>query len=95
MLNKIRLALILCSLFVVGVTQAASRYTHGDCITPTTESYTWFGKYARVEAFTEIEGYPGKNYILAFPKSISNDVIFGKEIEQHTKKVDKKLCSRM
>lgn len=80
------------ALSIFGLAQASQKYVQGDCITPTTQTYSWYGKYARVEAYSKMEGFSGTNYILAFPKSVSNSVIFGQEIENHTKKVDKDLC---
>jgi len=71
---------------------SAQKYKATNCITPITKNYSWFGKYARVEAFSKIEGFPKKNYILAFPTSISNSVIFSQEIEKHTKKVNENYC---
>ena len=91
--NKTKFLLLVVALSVLGVAQASPKYLQGDCITPTAETYSWYGKYARVEAFSKIEGYSGENYILAFPKSVSNSVIFGQEIESQTKRVDRNLCS--
>jgi len=68
------------------------KYLRGDCITPITQNYSWYGKYARVEAFSKVDEYPGTNYILAFPSSISNSVIFSQEIEKHTQKVHSDYC---
>jgi len=72
----------------------APKYKATDCITPITNNYSWFGKYARVEAFSKIEGFPKKNYILSFPTSISNSVIFGQEIENNTKRVNQNFCTQ-
>ena len=70
-----------------------SKYKRGDCITPITVSYSWYGKYATVEAYSKIEGLTKeKSYILAFPFSGSNSTIFDKEIELVTKKVIPSLC---
>lgn len=69
------------------------KYKRGDCITPIDVTYTWYGQYARVEAFSSLEGFSlSKKYILAFPNSISNDAIFYQQIELFTKKVNPKLC---
>jgi hypothetical protein len=71
----------------------APKYQKGDCITPVAESYSWYGKYATVEAYSVIEGLTkSKSYILAFPFSGSNSTIFEKEIELATKKVKSSLC---
>ncbi len=69
------------------------KYHWGDCITPTSKSYSWYGKYAIVQAFTAIEGFTNtKLYVLAFPFSGSNDAIFNKEIENETRKVEISMC---
>lgn len=71
------------------------KYVRGDCITPIVESYSWFGEYALVEAFSKIEGFGNeKSYVLSFPFSGSNSAIFSKEIEQVTKKVAGSFCGR-
>ncbi|PAJ71708.1 hypothetical protein CJF42_25270 [Pseudoalteromonas sp. NBT06-2] len=67
-------------------------YTRGDCITPIDQKFSWFGKTAKVEAYSSIDGFSGKNYILLFNNYQSNSVIFSKSIEVSTKKVDKSLC---
>lgn len=69
-----------------------SKYVRGNCITPTDQKYSWFGKTAKVEAYSSIEGFSGKNYILLFKSYQSNSVIFSKSIEASTKKVDEKFC---
>lgn len=68
------------------------KYTRGDCITPIDQKFSWFGKTAKVEAYSSIDGFSGKNYTLLFNNYQSNSVIFTKLIESSTKKVDKKLC---
>jgi len=69
------------------------KYHWGDCITPTSKSYSWYGKYAIVEAFTPIKGFTNNNlYVLAFPFSGSNSAIFNKKIENETRKVEASLC---
>jgi hypothetical protein len=84
-------------MFVVSQISKASeapKYKNGDCITPTDNSYSWYGKYARVEAFSKIEGYSGagEQYILLFPNNYINSVIFTQEIELYTKSVNKTKC---
>lgn len=69
-----------------------SKYVRGDCITPIDQKFSWFGKTAKVEAYSSIDGFSGKNYILLFNNYQSNSVIFTKSIEASTKEVDKKLC---
>ena len=83
-----------CLIFSSTITQASDeqKYSRGDCITPTNETYSWFSKFARVDAFSEINGFSGKKYILTFPNSVSNDSIFSKDIERDTKLMDKQNC---
>ena len=65
------------------------KYKRGDCITPTNESYSWFGEYAKVEAFVlESKGIKDKAYVLNFQTYKSRNNLFNKEIERDTKKVD-------
>ena len=65
------------------------KYEYGDCITPTDSTYSWYGEYAKVEAFvTESKGYKGRSYVLWFPDYKSANNLFKKEIESGTKKVD-------
>ena len=73
--------------------ESAQKYERDDCITPINTTYSWYGKYAKVEAFSRIEGVTdSKAYILSFPFSGSSDSIFNKEIEQHTKRINIKKC---
>lgn len=90
-MKKYLLVILLLPVFVTGCT--SSLYKAGDCITPTNESYTWYGKYARVEALAEIDGSSGKKYVLAFPKAGINDAIYELDIESNTKKIDSSFCS--
>ena len=74
--------------------EIAQKYEIGDCITPTNTTYSWHGKYAKVEAFSTVQGVTdSKAYILSFPFSGSSSTIFNKEIEQHTKRVNAKHCA--
>ena len=90
--------LILSSILLITLSNivnadSAQKYDRGDCITPTNTTYSWHGKYAKVEAFSRVEGdTDNKAYILSFPISGSSDTIFNKEIEQHTKRVNAKKC---
>lgn len=71
------------------------KYHRGDCITPVVKSYSWYGKYATVEAYSVIEGFTKeKSYILAFPFNSSISTIFSKEIESATTKVNPSLCGK-
>lgn len=66
------------------------KYEYGDCITPTDPTYTWYGEYAKVEAFVVegIKGYQSNAYVLNFPNYLTTRNLFIKEIESDTKKVD-------
>ena len=66
------------------------KYEYGDCITPTDSTYSWYGEYAKVEAFViKSKGHKGSSYVLWFPEYKSSDVLFMKSfIEADTKKVD-------
>lgn len=60
-------ALLLC-LPLMSHASEKQHYKLGDCIIATDPDYSWFGKVAKVEAYSEIDGMPsGKHYILAFP----------------------------
>lgn len=94
-----RIILIFTSLLITSVSIQAidvqPKYKPGDCITPTAGHYTWHGQYAKVQAFSAIEGLTKNNsYILAFPFYASNHSIYDKEIELFTKKVSKDLCKQ-
>ena len=66
------------------------KYQYGDCITATDNSASWYGEYAKVEAFViKSRGFHGSSYALWFPEYKSNNVLFQKSyIESNTKKVD-------
>ena len=71
------------------------KYQYGDCITPTDSTYSWYGEYAKVEAFvTKAKGVSGSSYALWFPEYKSDNVLFMKTfIESDTKKVNPKNCA--
>jgi hypothetical protein len=88
-----RFGIVLMVVPLLANANPGSKYAKGDCITPVDNDYSWYGKYARVEAFSRIDGVSEKPvYVLAFPKSASNSVIFEQSIETHTHKVEKGLC---
>jgi hypothetical protein len=88
------IALLAFSAFVWAADETP-KFQRGDCITPVAESYSWYGKYAVVEAYSSIDGLTKeKSYILAFPFSGSNSAIFSKEIELASKKVNPSLCGK-
>lgn len=76
------------------IAERESKYRAGDCITPTEKLYSWYGHYARVEAYSAIDGHIIKNYILAFPNYKSNDSIFSRAIETKTMAVDPAYCEQ-
>jgi hypothetical protein len=83
------------ALSVSACADEAPKYQRGDCITPINESYSWYGKFAKVEAYSPIENFTKeKSYILAFPFHGSGNAIFIKEIEAATKKVRTSLCEK-
>ena len=67
-------------------------YQRGDCITAIDPSYSWFGKFARIEAYSSLEPFRGKNYVLLFYGYQTRAVIFDRSIEAHTVKVDNRYC---
>ena len=89
------IAIAMLALSVSACADEAPKYQRGDCITPINESYTWYGKFAKVEAYSPIENFTKeKSYILAFPFHGSGNAIFIKEIEAATKKVRTSLCEK-
>ena len=69
------------------------KYQIGDCITPTDPTYTWYGHYATVKAYSAIDGYRDKNYVLEFHRYNSTNSLFSTSIEAVTKKVSKAKCA--
>ena len=86
------------SLLLLSVNCSAStekgKYDQGDCIMANDSNYSWFGEFAKVEAYSRIKGFAGPQYILFFPTYKADAVLFGPEIEQHTIKVGNNLCQR-
>ena len=66
------------------------KYEYGDCITPTDPNASWYGEYAKVDAFViKAKNIKGSAYALLFPEYDNGDVLFQKSyIEANTKKVD-------
>lgn len=90
LLNSILALAVLASPIVAKINP---KYKKGDCITPTQSSYSWYGKIARVEAVSHIQGYEAKqNYVLVILDYKSNSVIFDLNIDSTTKKVDSAQC---
>ena len=86
------LAMFFVSEMAVAANQDGTPYKRGDCILAIEPSYTWVNQFARVEAYSSIDGFPGKIYVLLFPTYRSNNVLFGRSIEANTVKVPSKYC---
>ncbi len=86
-MNK-RILILLGLLTLAG----CSKYESGDCITPTDPFSSWYGQYARVEAFGKVPDYEGKAYTLEFPNYNSASKHFTKDIEFDTKAVGLENC---
>jgi hypothetical protein len=88
--------LTLTMLFVGGMAVAANQdsmpYKRGDCILAIEPSYSWVNHYARVEAYSPIEGFQGESYVLLFLTYQPKAVIFDRSIEANTVKVPSKYC---
>lgn len=88
------LGISIAVILILSVAQAsAMKYQKGDCITPTDSSYSWFGKIARVEAVSKIDGFGlEKHYILVILDYKSNSVVFDQDIENVTRKITSRTC---
>jgi hypothetical protein len=86
-------SILLSILATIVNAESVQKYERGDCITPTNTTYSWYRRYAKIEAFSRVEDVSdSKAYILSFPFSGTSNTIFNKEIEQHTKRVNPKIC---
>ena len=90
--TKLLLVFSLCS--VASWSSAVTpKFYAGDCVTPIDKTFTWYGKFARVDAVSKIEGFSEERlYILAFPNAVSNSVLFSLEIEKSVAKVPRDFC---
>lgn len=80
-------------LLLISCDNSSGKYKAGDCITSVDSKSTWFNQFARVEAFSNVDGYSnGKKYILTFPNYKSNSSVFAQNIESFTKIVNKEMC---
>ena len=86
------LAMFFVSEMAVAANQDGTPYKRGDCILAIEPSYTWVNQFARVEAYSSIDGFSGKNYVLLFPTYQTKAVIFDRSIEANTVKVPSKYC---
>ena len=93
-MRQIGLIVSMIFLLTTGCSQTftPSTYQYGDCITPTDKNASWYGEYAKVEAFVKsqwVESFKGNAYVLWFPKYNSLTHVFDKSwIESSTMKVD-------
>ncbi len=86
------LSLFLGGGLAVAASQDSVPYKRGDCILAIEPSYSWFNHYARVEAYSSIESYQDKKYVLLFLTYRTTAVIFDRSIESNTVKVPSKFC---
>ena len=95
-ITKVITGLTLTMLLGSGLTVAANQdsvpYKRGDCILGIEPSYSWVNHFARVEAYSSIDGFQGKNYVLLFLTYQTKAVIFDRSIEANTVKVPSKYC---
>ena len=76
----------------VAANQDSVPYKRGDCILAIEPSYSWVNHYSRVEAYSSIDGFQGKNYVLLFLTYQTKAVIFDRSIEANTVKVPSRYC---
>ena len=87
------IAYLFSILLLISCDNSSNIYKAGDCITSVDSKSTWFNQFARVEAFSNVDGYSnGKKYILTFPNYNSNSSVFEQNIESFTKTVSNKMC---
>jgi len=77
------------------------RYKEGDCITPTNENWSWYGKVVRVlGAFRRLDDVPSYDiYLLQFnPKNAApwdkpiTGQFFLEDVEKNTQKIPSWMC---
>lgn len=73
---------------------SSAKYEPGDCITPTDQSLSFHGQYARVEGVLDFDGteQPG-TYQLFFPDYVPRTPLFAQSIDARTKRVDDEFCA--
>ena len=91
-ITGLTLTMLLGSGLTVAANQDGVPYKRGDCILAIEPSYSWFNQYARVEAYSSIDGFQGKNYVLLFLTYQTKAVIFDRSIEANTVKVPSRYC---
>ena len=91
-ITGLALSMLLGSGLAVVANQDSMPYIRGDCILGIEPSYSWANHFARVEAYSSIEGFQGENYVLLFLTYQTKAVIFDRSIEENTVKVPSKFC---
>ena len=91
-ITGLTVSMLLGSGLAVAASQDSMPYKRGDCILAIEPSYSWVNHFARVEAYSSIEGFQGKNYVLLFLTYQTKAVIFDRSIEANTVKVPSKYC---
>ena len=89
---RILLAMFFVSEMAVAANQDSMPYKRGDCILAIEPSYSWVNQFARVEAYSSIDGFRGKIYVLLFPTYQTKAVLFDRSIEANTVKAPSKYC---
>ncbi len=70
-----------------------ARYLPGDCITPTDQSLSFYGHYARVKGIVSFDGTAETGaYYLEFPVHQARTPLHPQSIDQKTERVDKDFC---
>lgn len=70
-----------------------TKYLQGDCITPTDQSMSFYGHYARVEGIISFEGAPAPGtYYLSFPVFTARTPLHPTSIDEKTQRVDSDFC---
>jgi hypothetical protein len=72
-----------------------AKYLQGDCITPTDQSLSFYGHYARVEGVIRSNGTAETGvYYLSFPVFKARTPLHAMTIDQKTQRVDSEFCQR-
>ena len=91
-ITGLTLTMLLGSELAAAANQGSMPYKRGDCILGIEPSYSWVNQYAQVEAYSSIEGFQGKHYVLLFLTYQTKAVIFDRSIEANTVKVPSRYC---
>ena len=72
-----------------------ARYRQGDFITPTDQSLSFYGHYARVEGIVSFDGTPEPGtYVLSFPVYVARTPLYPQSIDEKTEVVSDEFCIR-